>query len=62
MSNVTWRMQPAALLGQCGELRIEEVQLAGVADDVDRLDELAAHGEYQHAGEPPAGEGKHRGP
>jgi len=50
-----------ALLGQSGELRAEEVQLAGVADDVDRLDELAAHGEHQHAGEFLAGEGEHGG-
>ena len=28
---------------------------------MDRLDELAAHGEHQHRCEFPAGEGKHRG-
>src|SRR5712692_6530756 len=48
-------------LGRRCQLRAEEVQLAGVGNDMDRLDELAAHREHEHAGEPPAGEGEHRG-
>src|SRR5689334_21679815 len=48
-------------LGRRRQLRAEEVQLAGVGNDMDRLDELAAHCEHEHAGELPAGEGEHRG-
>ncbi len=34
---------------------------AGVGDDMDRLDGLAAHGEYQHAGKFPVGKAEQRG-
>src|SRR5262249_22967546 len=46
--------------GGGGELSVEEAQLRGVGDDVDRLDALAMHGEDQHAGEFAANEAEYR--
>ena len=37
--------------GGGGELTVEECQLGGVGDDVDRLDLLTVHGEHQNAGQ-----------
>ncbi len=54
------RGQPVALRGSRRQLRSEESQLASVSNDVDRLDDLAAHGEHEDSGQLVAEEGEDR--